>query len=308
MIGVLVYDLYYRLKKVSRPLQAVIFIISGLVAVTLHFAVGNLLYNYYLSGTEGLWDKLIYNFESFFLSGAPLSSLNYACILLMITATDLNRKYNEQKLKALALTAELSQAQLENLKMQLKPHFLFNALNTISMLVRKNDNALAVEMLSGMSDLLRTTLNREKTHTVSLSYELMLLKKYLAIEELRFKEKLRVEFDILPETEQWQVPNLILQPIVENVFKHGFSVAHPVSVLKIRSCLKGDQLILTVSNTGPHLPHGWNYEDAEGVGIHNTMSRIKNLYGEAGQFSIENMAPDGVIVKISIPETTDGKV
>lgn len=308
LIGILVYDLYHRLKKVSKPVQILTFIVTGLVAVVLHFAVGNLLYNYYLTGRDSLWDKLINSFKSFFLSGAALSSLNYSCILLMVTATDLNRKYNEQKLKALALTAELSQAQLENLKMQLRPHFLFNALNTISMLVRKNDNTLAVEMLSGMSDLLRTTLNREETHTVHLSYELMLLKKYLAIEELRFKEKLRIEFDILPETESLQVPNLILQPIVENVFKHGFSVAHPVSVLKIRSHLEGDHLTLIVSNTGPHLPYGWSPEDSEGVGIRNTISRLKNLYSEEGQFSMENIEPHGVLVKISIPQSTDEKV
>lgn len=301
VLGIVVYSLFYRLRKFRKPLQIVLLILTGIVAVTVHFMIGNLLYNYYLQGAEGLWARLIDNMSSFFLSNFPMSSLNYACIILMVVAMDLNKKYQEQRLKALTLASELSQAQLENLKMQLRPHFLFNALNTIAMLVRKNDNATAVEMISGMSDLLRTTLNREETQTVSLSYELTLLKKYLAIEQSRFKEKLTIEFDISPETENVEVPNLVLQPIVENIFKHGFSAEMGSSAIEIKSHLEDDLLTLSVSNTGPHLPYGWSQEDAKGVGIRNTVSRLKNLYGPQGNFSISNMEPTGVIVKIIIP-------
>ncbi len=300
VLSIFIYDIFQKLSNKKLLVRIFLLFLVGVFSISIHYIIGNLTWNLYLSGPVDLMDKLGRAMRRFF-SNMPMSSLIYAAILLIMIALDINRKYKEQFMNSLALESELSKAQLNNLKMQLRPHFIFNALNTISMLVRKKNNQQAVEMISGMSDLLRTTLGREDTQLVKLSYELELLKKYLAIEELRFKERLEINFDIDPDTLEAWVPNLILQPIVENAFKHGFSENFGASSISIKSSIFQNELHLTIINSGPELAPDWNLKNSQGIGIRNTVSRIEKLYGERARFSISNFERGGVIAELVIP-------
>jgi LytS/YehU family sensor histidine kinase len=143
------------------------------------------------------------------------------------------RKYREGELRAVELQAQLAQAQLQALKMQLHPHFLFNTLNAIAALVRKNENKAATDMLAGLSDLLRLALENVGAQEVSLQRELEFLERYLEIEKIRFADRLQVKMHIAPETLEARVPNLILQPLVENAIRHGIAPRSASGLIEI---------------------------------------------------------------------------
>lgn len=299
-LGLLLYSLYYRIRKMSLGLQVVSFVGLGLITVCIHYAIGNILYNLYLHPPTELWGHFSSALKRL-PSTIPMSSLNYATIILILRVLDLNKKYRQEHLKAAKLESELSKAQLDYLKMQLRPHFIFNSLNTIAMMVRKKSNKEAVEMISSMSDLLRATLNREETQLVKLSYELELLKKYLEIEQHRFKDRLQIIYDIDPKSHHILVPNLIMQPLVENAFKHGFDENLDTSEIVIQSRLDKGTLHLSIQNTGKLLKEGWTMKNNQGIGLKNTTSRLRNLYGGLAIFSIKNGSTCGVVVNISFP-------
>src|SRR4030095_1156198 len=151
----------------------------------------------------------------------PFASLFYGSILGIASAVDYYRQFRERQLRASQLEAQLAQAEVQMLKMQLHPHFLFNTLNGITGLVRDNDNAAAVEMLVGLSDLLRQTLDNAGKQEVRLGEELEWLELYLKLQQIRFSDRLQVSIKAAPETLDALVPNLITQPLVENAIRHG---------------------------------------------------------------------------------------
>lgn len=234
---------------------------------------------------------------SFSLNGFTM----YWVILLILLAIDFYGQYRNQEVRALELESKLTTTQLRTLKWQLQPHFLFNALNTIAMMVRRKKDEEAVEMISGLSDLLRSTLNRQEAQLITLGEEIELLKKYLHIEQVRFKDKLTMSFHLQPETLSIQVPNLILQPIVENAFKYGISRSLDEAGLSILSTLSDDFLHVSVVNLGPTLPEGWVLEDQQGIGLSNTIARLRQLYDDSFDFQIKNVDDSGVAVEIKIP-------
>jgi LytS/YehU family sensor histidine kinase len=185
--------------------------------------------------------------------------------------------------------------------MQLQPHFLFNALNTISMMIRRKKDEDAIEIVSGLSDLLRSTLTREGEQFVTLDDELDLLSKYLNIEKVRFKDKLQIHFEIDPECRDILVPNLILQPIVENAFKHGVSKRIEGSELRVEAKMVLNHLHISILNRGPLLPEGWHLNGNKGIGLSNTVSRLQQLYGSESDFNISNFNNIGVRVELYSP-------
>src|SRR6185312_14969322 len=161
--------------------------------------------------------------------------LIYGGVIGICYALDSYRKYREREFLATRLEAQLAQAQLESLRMQLHPHFLFNTLNGIVGLVRDNKNKAAVNMLVGLSDLLRHTLEHSSRHEVELREEINFIKLYLSIQEVRFSDRLRIELDIDPRTTKALVPNLILQPLTENALRHGIGRSAESGLIGIRS-------------------------------------------------------------------------
>src|SRR6185503_16059927 len=192
------------------------------------------------------------------------------------------------------------QAQLTALRSQLQPHFLFNTLNSIAVLMRKNSNEEAVDMLTGLADLLRHSLKNSEAQEVSLKEELEFLECYLGIEKLRFKDRLRVNMKIEPDTLEALVPNLILQPIVENAIRHGIEQRSASGLLEISAQRQNGTLSLEVRDDGP----GLSPEDKPGegqIGLANTRTRLRQLYGEAQSFELRNEVGGGAVATMAIP-------
>jgi two-component sensor histidine kinase len=207
------------------------------------------------------------------------------------------RRSQERERRALALSASLSRARLEALKMQLQPHFLFNALNAIAALVHSDPEA-ADEMLAALSDFLRLTLESVGEQEVPLRRELEFVERYLAIEQVRFGDRLRVTFDIPPETASALVPALILQPLVENAVRHGLEPRPGPGRIEIRAWIENGELYLAVRDDGPGLPVGTPLR--EGVGLANTRARLRELHGPAGRLDLRD-ARDGLLVVVALP-------
>lgn len=212
------------------------------------------------------------------------------------------REALELKVESSQLAAQLTSSQLSALKMQLHPHFLFNTLGAIMVLVRQQKGQQAEKMLSRLSDLLRHTLDDVETQEVPLWRELDFLRLYLSIEQVRFEDRLRVRIDAAPELSDALVPHMALQPIVENAVRHGLGQSEePVLIHVIVSRADG-HLTLTVMDDGPGCPAG--VFDGKGIGLSNTRNRLQRIYGAEAVFSAENRAPRGVQVTMTLPYRT----
>ena len=246
------------------------------------------------------WPRFVGRLQGAF--GSDL--LVYGAVIGTCYALDYYRKYREREFLASRLEAQLAQAQLDSLRMQLHPHFLFNTLNSIVGLVRDNKNSAAVNMLVGLSDLLRHTLDHSARHEVELREELNFIKLYLKIQETRFSDRLHIEFDIDPATTKALVPNLILQPLTENALRHGIGRTADSGMVGISSAIMDDYLRLTVYDNGAGLPDDWQMKGSTGIGLANTAARLQQLYDDNHQFDIRNRDGGGVEVVILVPMRT----
>jgi signal transduction histidine kinase len=233
--------------------------------------------------------------------------LNYWMVLGVQWGVLYYRRYEERsremlkiELRASELQSQLMSAQLNALKMQLQPHFLFNTLNAITVLVRQQKGKDAEQMLGHLSDLLRGVLEDVDAQEVSLGRELEYLQLYLAIEQVRFPDRLRVAVSADPATQEALVPQLILQPIVENAIRHGIGRSSSAGRILINASKINGTVELRVQDDGPGLSPSGSSED-EGIGLANTRARLQQLYGQDARLVIENSDCGGVLVTISIP-------
>lgn len=236
---------------------------------------------------------------AFVLTGSFDGLVTYAAILGIFYIFDFYRKYRERELRTTQLEGQLAQAQLTALKMQLHPHFLFNTLNSISALVRKDPDQ-ADRMIARLSDLLRITLESAGTQEVSLREEQAFLEHYLEIEQIRFADRLTVSFRMDPETLDARVPNLILQPLVEIAIRHGIAPRPTPGRIEIRSERVGEHLRLTVSDDGPGLPTGDGLP-REGVGLRTTRERLEKRFGPDHRFALHSPPDGGLTVSLLLP-------
>lgn len=254
----------------------------------------------------GFGEKYMVYFKTNFASGVFI----YWMILGFINALDFYRKYKVQQVKTSQLETRLAQAQLKSLKMQLHPHFLFNTLNAISTLIHKDPEA-ADRMLSRLSDLLRITLDNSGSQEIDLNKELDFLQRYLEMEQIRFGDRLNVNIEIEPEILDAQVPNLILQPLVENAIRHGISPNAGPGVIEIRCHRDNGMLELQVKDNGRGLSVYQQAHLREGIGISNTRERLKQLHGAHQSFDLRNSDDGGLIATVRMPyrdrtETANG--
>jgi LytS/YehU family sensor histidine kinase len=191
---------------------------------------------------------------------------------------------------------------LTALRGQLQPHFLFNAFNAISTLVRQRQNDHAVEMIGHLSELLRFTMEKVDQAEVSLEQELGFVTYYLNIERVRFGPKLHVVMDIDPEATDCTVPNLLLQPLVENAIKHGISKRVTPGQVRIAARKRKQRLLIEISDDGPEgsvsVP---TVEPGLGIGLSNTRSRLAHVYGGLFKLEISRVAGGGTTVSIDLP-------
>ena len=220
----------------------------------------------------------------------------YALIVCGHYAYDYYEKYREREMRSVELEGRLAQAELQNLKMQLHPHFLFNTLHTISVLMMRDAN-LANRTLIRLSDLLRVTLDSAGSQMVPLKQELDFLRGYLEIEQTRFQDRLTVAIDVPPAALDARVPSLILQPLVENAIRHGIATRPGAGSIEIRATIDGDALRLQVRDDGPGLARDFK----KGIGLKNTEARLQQLYGAAHNFELSNSSGGGVLATITIP-------
>jgi two-component system LytT family sensor kinase len=224
----------------------------------------------------------------------------YGVILLVGSMLDSRERLARQQAETARLNEQLSQAQLNALRRQIEPHFLFNTLNAIAGLVREKRNDAAVDMIAGLSDFLRRVVEESGRQQVPLAEELDFAQKYLDIQMVRFAERLQVSVDVPSELFPAQVPSLILQPMVENAIKHGIAKRVQGGAIRIAASRSNGRLMLSVYNDGPGLPVGWE-KTHTGVGISNVRTRLQNLYGDEFELSVQNQEPGGVEVSVSVP-------
>jgi len=203
----------------------------------------------------------------------------------------------EKETKAAQLQAQLVNSELENLKSQLHPHFLFNSLNAIGILMRENVEA-ASDLLLSLGDLLRMALDRRE-HEITLEKELEFVQKYLQIEQTRFNDRLRVTIDVAAGLESAFVPSLIVQPLVENSIKHGISARSSAGEIAIQVKRIGSSLQIKVCDDGPGTQA--EFAPRDGIGLHNVVSRLKQLYGNDADFHLTNASGGGCEATIILP-------
>jgi two-component system LytT family sensor kinase len=201
--------------------------------------------------------------------------------------------------ETLRLQAELTGAKLTALRMQLQPHFLFNTLHTIGSLVLQRETQRAVELLSGLGELLRGTLAHRDNDLVPLRDEIAYLRRYLKIEEARFSDRLTIRWDIDPAAEEALIPPFILQPVVENAFRHGISRRTDESILGIAATTEQGSVRITVYNDGPPLSHAFAVDRASGYGLKNVRERLQTR-NPAGRLELANAAA-GVRATLLLP-------
>jgi sensor histidine kinase YesM len=226
--------------------------------------------------------------------------ITYAVIVVTFYTFDYYQKFRERELMATQLEGRLAQAELQNLKTQLQPHFLFNTLHAISVLMQENVPA-ANRMLVCLSELLRMALDSAGAQEVTLKQEMEFAQRYLEIEQTRFQDRLSVKIDVDPAALDARVPSLLLQPLVENAVRHGISRRAGTGLLEIRVEREEDMLRLQVRDNGPGLQTDANGEMVKGVGLSNTRARLDQLYGSAHSFEIGNLEDGGVLVTVTIP-------
>jgi two-component system LytT family sensor kinase len=227
--------------------------------------------------------------------------LIYWVIVAVSFAFDYYRKYRERELRAVELEKQLAQAKLQALQMQLNPHFLFNTLHSISSLMHQDTEA-ADRMMVRLSDLLRAALDSSDTQEVTLGQELEILQLYLGIEQIRFGNRLTVNLDIAPDTLDARVPNLILQPLVENAICHGIEPHAKPGHIELRARRADGVLTLEVCDNGGGLPK--DVPNREGIGLTNTRARLRTFYGEAHGFELCDAPGSGLLVRLTFPFRT----
>jgi two-component system LytT family sensor kinase len=235
-----------------------------------------------------------------FLNGLLGYLFLYGTILLVSYMLDSRSRLALQQTEAARLNEQLSKAQLNALRRQIEPHFLFNTLNAIAGLVREKRNDAAVSMIAGLSDFLRRVLEDSDRQQVPLQEELEFAQKYLDIQKVRFADRLQLSVDVPSDLFPAQVPSLILQPMVENAVKHGIAKRVQGGAIRIAACRSNGMLTLSVYNDGPALPAEWE-ELSPGIGLSNVRTRLQSLYGDLFKLSMRNREPGGVEVTLSVP-------
>lgn len=236
-------------------------------------------------------------FTGWALSSIPWALFAYTAVLGSVYAFSYFTKAKEQQTRALRLEGQLSEARLSALRGQLNPHFLFNSLNTVLVLVREKDTAAASRVIELLADVLRQTLKADSQLEVTLHEELQFLRRYLAIEQVRFSDRLDVQWHIDDRAQPALVPSFIMQPIVENAIKHGITKRAGSGKIEIGAQVRDSSLELKVCDDGIGPHPSWQ----GGIGLSNTRERLRVMYGDRADFTIGTSSNGGAEVTLILP-------
>jgi two-component system LytT family sensor kinase len=213
------------------------------------------------------------------------------------------------ELRESQLEAQLARAQLDALRLEIQPHFLFNTLNSLAALIRTNDNTAALSMLLCLSDVMRDTLDRTDGQVAPLGRELELIRKYVELQRARFGDRLQVRFQIDRAAERCDVPVLLLQPLVENALRHGVGPRAGVGHLVVGAHLESTDLLrLWVSDDGVGVRAGFDLSKDAGTGLANTRARLGHLYGSRAELALRPKPDGGTVAEIVMPAAGAGAV
>ena len=251
------------------------------------------------NGAGQFWREFGVEWLSWIFTTLPFGAAVYLCVVGIEHATRYFVEAREHEVQVARLSEQLSSARFAALQAQLNPHFLFNTLNTIAVLVRDNDREGAVRIVEHLSEVLRRTLTRHRANEVTLGEELELVRQYVAIEQARFSDRLRPEFRIPDSLLSAAFPSFALQHLVENAIRHGIAKHTDAGLLLVTAERVGDMLQVTVINDGVSIDP--NLAPPPGHGIENTRERLRGLYGDKASLEIAPRAEGGTIAKLSVP-------
>jgi two-component system, LytTR family, sensor kinase len=287
----------YPLKREAAIGRAVAAHFAGALALCIGWTSLNVLLALLLKrySAQG---NFLRSYVGWILTSLPWSVFMYFTIMGCIFAFTYYREARERESQQARLAAQLAEARLGALRMQLNPHFLFNSLNAITVLVRDQNTHDASRMLELLSGVLRQVLQSEKRHEVTLDEELRFIKQYLMIEQVRFSDRLQVRWSIEPTVRDALVPGFILQPLVENAVRHGVAKRSHVGMIEVTARASDDNLVLSVRDNGP----GYRPSSDAGVGLANTRARLETLFGETGQLQVvQAEGGSGTIASLRFP-------
>lgn len=256
---------------------------------------------------DQFWQRLGWDVLGWIFTTLPFGVVVYLSIAGIAHAIRYFVQANEREMQMARLSEQLAGARLAALQARLNPHFLFNSLNTVAVLVRDGDNATATRVIEQLSDVLRSTLSRTQANEVRLDEELDLVRQYLAVEQARFSDRLRPEFEVDPSTLSAAVPSFALQHLVENAVRHGIArrtdagriVVTARRLPRAESRGDGDTLDLSVEDDGPGLAA--DAEPQKGHGLENTRERLRTLYGERASLTVTAAPIQGAVARLRIP-------
>jgi LytS/YehU family sensor histidine kinase len=289
----------FPLERSRRLKSAFVHLAASVIFALLHLGAYTLIAS--LVGPDSGKPPFFEAFRNLFITNFHFDLLTYWAIIGLTHGLDYYRKYRERELRAAQLETRLAQAQLDALRMQLHPHFLFNTLNSISVLMAEDVTA-ARRMLTRLGDLLRASLENNGVQEVTLKEELEFLESYLEIEQTRFQDRLTVRMEVDPATLDARVPHLILQPLVENAIRHGIAPRSGPGLVEIRTRRSNGMVQLEVCDNGAGLGTERPESLMKGIGLANTRARLEQLYGAAHRFELqESQGHSGLTVTIAIP-------
>lgn len=289
----------FRFDRQRWMLALPVHFAAALTAGFAHLALTGWLYYHTTTRALGAVPSAQAQIGRFVNAYLAVDVLIYFAVLGGYYAIDFYHRYRKGEVVAAQLEASMHQARLEALRMELNPHFLFNALNAVAGLVRRGDSDAAVSALARLGELLRLSLGQQASQRSALRDELGFLRQYLELERLRFGDRLTVEERISPKVLDLLVPTLILQPLVENAVRHGIARLPGPGRIEISAEPTGDRLRLAVRDSGVGLPTGAAFR--EGIGLSNTRARLRQLYGDQARLILSAASGGGTEVVVLLP-------
>jgi hypothetical protein len=259
---------------------------------TLGIALGLLLDHWVAQG------PLNVAYANWLLTSVPWSVFMYFTVLGCVYAFAYFHEAREREVHAAQLGAQLADARLSALRMQLHPHFLFNSLNTVTVLVREQNTRAAARMLEQLGDMLRRVLRADRPQEVALEEDLRFLEDYLSIERMRFPDRLRVTWSIAADARSALVPDMLLQPLVENAIRHGVARREGETRLEIAARVEAGVLHLAVRDEGEAVAEA---ASGEGIGLANTRERLHTMYGDAAAVTLVTLPGGGMEARVELP-------
>lgn len=263
------------------------------------WAGGGLLYRWLL-GLPPMGPTPLLSMAGWFLITLPFGVAVYFAVVGAEHAISYYAVARERAVHAARLSSQLAEARLGALRSQLNPHFLFNSLNAITVLVRDQDTGTASRMLEQLGEVLRQALQTDRSPEIPLAEEIGFLERYLAIEQVRFSDRLRATFEVDPEVMRAAVPSFVLQPLVENALRYGVAGRTEGGTVVISARREGIDLVLEVKNDGPGLS-AIRAGERVGLGLANTRERLATMYGNRGQLTLADLPTGGVVATVRLP-------